>query len=154
MSYTCPTCAGSGIVNGSVCYRCRGNRTLVEDSQGLTVTWGSVDLGQLTGISIDSATASMDDVTGLNSPVVSVGTHHVMIRQLITGDITPGKASVRYMGANGLTDGHVGTRQLLRVVHPRGAVAWALRAVLLKFTQSATVNNLIEGTAEFQFQEV
>ena len=154
MPYNCTTCAGTGAVNGLLCPRCRGNKVLLEDSQGLTVGWGFIDLGRLVGLQVQSATAALEDVTGLNSPTVNVGTHTVMVRQLITGDITPGTATVSWIGRNGLTDGNVGRRQALRIAHPQNATDWNVPAILLKFSQSLGVGGLVEGQAEFQFVEV
>jgi hypothetical protein len=160
MSYTCPTCSGTGLVAGSTCPRCLGHKTLLEDSQGLTVAWGSVDLGKLTSVRGTSPTVSTEDVTGLNSPFksftnnASTVTHCGMVRQLIAGDLTPGKIDISWKGKNALTNDMVGHEKALVITHTQNAIVMSKRAILLSYDLNAAVGEMIEGSASFQLTEV
>lgn len=158
MAYTCPTCSGTGKVSGSTCPRCLGNKTLVEDSQGLSVTWGGVALGRLTSFRVSSPQVAIEDVTNLNSAIVdytnAFGNYRGMVRQLMSGDVTPGKVDISWNGSGALSSSDVGQEQALEVTHPEGSIAGTLKAILLEFQTTAGVNALIEGTASFQLTEV
>ena len=161
MPYTCDLCGGSGIYTPPApaspvdpCPRCLGGKTLVESAQGLTVAWGGVDLGRLTRVTHSSASVSLEDVTGLNSTVVDFGSHKGIVRVLISGDITPGQISIGWIGKGGLRDSHVGKQQQINVMHPRSAITVAVDAILLKYDQQASVNGLVEGSANFQLTGV
>jgi hypothetical protein len=151
MARTCPTCAGTGILALYNCPQCFGSGSIVEDGQGLTVSWGGVYLGTLVNVQTKSPTVSLEDVTGLNSPVVSYGTHTGMVRQLIAGDITPGKATVRWIGLNGLSDSMIGQKAALKIEFSSGAYLGGIDAILLSFDTQIAVNNPVDGSAEFQF---
>lgn len=161
MSYTCPTCSGTGLVAGFTCPRCLGHKVLVEDSQGLTVTWGTVDLGRLTGLKCSSPRVATEDVTGLNSPhraytdPAGATSHHGMVRQLIAGDLTPGTIDITWKGKNALTNAMVGHAKTLTIVHAtQNAIAGAFGAILMSYDIQAGVGELIEGNATFQLTGV
>ena len=160
MAYTCPTCSGTGKVSGSTCPRCLGRKTLVEDSQGLTVAWGSIDLGLLTNVDIESASVDMVELTSMDAvlhPFTNAAgdiSHYGAMKWEEPGDINPGRASLSWIGSNGLNDSMVGSEKLLTVTHAvGGATVTRLQknAVLLKFDTSFAVDGLVEGSADFQF---
>ena len=160
MAYTCPTCGGSGKVGAFTCPRCLGRKTLVEDSQGLTVAWGSINLGLLTGVDLESASVDMVDLTSMDAVIHpfknAAGTisHYGAIKWEEPGDISPGRASLSWIGSNGLTDNLVGSENLLTVTHAVGGATitrLSKHAVLIKFDSSLSVGGLVEGSAEFQF---
>jgi hypothetical protein len=159
MPVVCWKCGGTGQITPPLsssiqCPQCFGNGQLVEDAQGLQVAWGGVYLGSLTGVTTQSPTVSIEDVTGLNSPLVSFGTHTGMVRQLMSGDITPGTVTINFIGFNGLRDGMVGQRATLTVTHPSGSFVGGVSAILLKYTFNLERNAPASGSAEFQFTGV
>lgn len=77
----------------------------VESSQGSTVSFGGSPLGNLTGISVKSGTASGVDVTSIDSPV-SGGT---IAREVDVLAIEPGSVDVTFLGPpSGLVAGAKG----------------------------------------------
>ena len=161
MAYTCPTCGGTGkLVSGATCTRCFGNKTIIEDSQGLAVAWGTIKLGNLTSFKRGSPSVATEDVTGLNSSFTSftgtagTTTHSGMIRDLIAGDITPGTVEISWHGTGQLGDAMVGHVKTMVVTHPQNTIKFTLNAMLLKFDMSAAVNAVVEGTASFQLTGV
>ena len=154
--YTCPRCGGTGIVGASQCPRCFGNRQLVEDSQGLNLSWGGVSLGKLTNIKTQSPVVSREDVTGLNAQLVTYTgadgsrTHTGLVKSFISGDITPAKVDVSWIGKCGLVWNNVGSAQLLVVTHSQGAIALSLPACLLQFSVEGEAGSLISGSASFE----
>lgn len=154
MAYVCGTCGGNGSTILGVCQTCNGRGTVVESSQGLTVSWGTVFLGLLTGVKTNSAKVSLEDVTGLNSPVVNYGTHTGMIRQLIAGDLTPGTVDLSWIGTAGLQDSMVGRAARLEIIHEQKAIGLTLGAILMGFDFNLQRGDLIQGSANFQLTEV
>jgi len=129
----------------------------VSDSQGLTVAWGSVNLGRLTGVEIGSPELQFEDVTNLSASLVAYTdkdgstSHNGVVRQLSQGDITPGTVSIEFIGSNALTWAMIGQAKTLTITHTSGALALsAVAAVLKSFTRSASVGELATGSAEFQ----
>ena len=161
MAYTCPTCGGTGkLVGGATCPQCLGNKTLIEDSQGLTVSWGGIVLGSLTSFKYGSPKVSTEDVTGLNSSYKSfigaagAATHSGMIRELIAGDITPGTVEISWHGVGKLGDAMVGNVRTMVVAHPQNTIKFSLNGMLLGYDMTAAVNAVVEGTASFQLTGV
>ena len=161
MAYTCPTCGGTGrVITGAMCPRCLGDGSLIEDSQGLTVSWGGMTLGSLTSLRYGSPKVSTEDVTGLRSSYRSftgatgASTHSGMIRELIAGDITPGTVDIAWQGVGMLGDAMVGNVRLLVVTHPQNTIKFSLNGMLLGYDMSAAVNAVVEGTASFQLTGV
>lgn len=156
MAYTCPRCSGSGqsLIPGTAateqCPRCFGTGTLIEDSQGLSVAWGAVALGKLTGVKMSAPTCSVEDVTGLNAPLVSYGSHTGIFRQLIAGDISPGLCDLQWSGTNGLTFGMIGQNQMLTITHPVYGLGLLQQAILITYDVAFSTNELVQGTAKFQ----
>lgn len=150
MARTCPTCGGTGVIALGQCPLCLGSGSIVEDAQGLVVSWGGVSLGRLVNVQTKSATVSLEDVTGLNSPVMSYGSHTGMVRQLISGDITPGKATIRWIGTNGLRDRMIGQSAILLITLATGEYVGGVDTILLSYDVTLSVNNPVDGTAEFQ----
>ena len=129
----------------------------VADSQGLTVSWGGVDLGRLTGVEIGSPELQFEDVTNLTASLVTYTntdgstSHKGVVRQLSQGDITPGTVSVEFIGSNALTWSMIGQAKTLTITHASGALALsAVAAVLKSFNRSASVGELATGSADFQ----
>ena len=130
----------------------------VENSQGLTLRWGTVDLGRLVSVKAASPTVATENVTGLTSPHVALTnvsgatTHHAMIVQLIAGDITPGTISITWKGKNALTNAMIGHAKPLTVTHAEGAFGGTLNAILMSYDVNFSVNDVVEGNATFQLQ--
>jgi hypothetical protein len=160
MAYTCPKCGGTGIFALQQCPRCFGHGTLIEDSQGLTVSWGGIVLGSLTSFKYGSPKVSTEDVTGLASSYKSftgangAATHSGMIRHLIAGDITPGTVEISWHGVGKLGDAMVGNVQTMVVTHPQNTIKFSLNGMLLGYDMTAAVNAVVEGTASFQLTGV
>ncbi len=161
MAYTCPTCSGTGKVGLYRCPTCLGNKTLVESSHRTSVAWRGVNLGKLTGIQYSSPTISVEDISGLNSPLwsytngASAVTHKGIVRQLIAGDITPGTLDVEWIGIESVADNFVGCTGPLVIVHITGTTlqkTW--NAMLLRFDTTRAVGELFRGSASFQLLEV
>jgi hypothetical protein len=157
MAYTCPTCSGTGLVSGSECPTCLGNRSLVESSQGLRVTWRGATLGYLTGVKYAGSSVSLEDVTGLTSPTRQYSAeggqgHTGMIRQLIAGDVTPGTLDISWIGAGALSEALVGSSATLVIAQTLAGSTSSRQwnAMLVKQTADWTAGDLLKGTASFQ----
>jgi len=129
----------------------------VADSQGLTVSWGGIDLGRLVGVDVGSPELQMEDVTNLTSTLVTYTntdgstSHKGVVRQLTQGDITPGTVSIQFIGSNALAWSMIGQAKTLTITHASGALAMsAIAAVLKSFTRNAAVGELAKGSADFQ----
>jgi len=160
--YTCPTCSGSGTVGlaKTTCPQCFGRKEVVEDSQGLTVAWGTIKLGRLVGVSSRSPTVEMEDVTSMLAVVkpytdaTGATTNYGVVRYFIAGDITPGTVDIRWQGSNELAWGMVGHTKTLTISHPHNALQGSAAATLLSYSIDAQMGAIIEGTATFQFEGV
>lgn len=128
----------------------------VADSQGLTVSWGGVNLGRLTSVEVGSPELQFEDVTNLTAPLVTYtntdgsASHTGVVRQLSQGDITPGIVTIEFIGGNGLFWSMIGQARTLTIVHASGALSLSAAAVLKGFSRSASVGGLAKGSAEFQ----
>ena len=118
--------------------------------------WGSVALGKLTNIRSQSPVVAREDVTGLNAHLVTytaadgTTTHTGAVRSFISGDITPAKIDISWIGANGLVWNHVGSAQQLVVTHSQGAIVYSFPACLIQFSVEGEVGSLITGSASFE----
>jgi len=81
-------------------------------------------------------------------------THCGMVRQLIAGDLTPGKIDISWKGKNALTNDMVGHEKALVITHTQNAIVMSKRAILLSYDLNAAVGEMIEGSASFQLTEV
>lgn len=164
MAYTCPTCGGTGKVVLRTCPTCLGNKTLVESSHRTAISWRSISLGKLVGVRYSSPTVAIEDVTGLNSPTwiytdgASKQTHVGMIRQLTSGDITPGTLEIEWIGIGALADNFVGCTGPLVFAQLFGIgvspVTKTWQAMLLRHGTTRGVGELLRGSASFQLLEV
>lgn len=132
----------------------------VENSQGLTVAWGTVNLGKLVNVEIQSPTVAIEDVTGLTAPTwqykLPDGTnaHKGVVRRLASGDITPGTASISWIGANDIVPAHVGSAGQFTIIHPTMGKVVDVTAIVLRWNVGFAVGEFVQGSAEFQFLEV
>lgn len=161
MAYTCPTCKGTGKVAFNRCPTCFGRGSLIESSQGLSVSWRGVPLGNLVSVRYTGPTITTEEITGLNSPVwtytdgTGARTHTGMVRQLIAGDITPGTLDVSWIGKSAIPDNFVGCTGQLVIVHQTDTSRTVtVNAMLIEPPEwAADVGELIKGRAKFQFLE-
>ena len=129
----------------------------VADAQGLAVSWGSVSLGRLVGVTVRSPSVQFEDVTNLSAAVVAYTnpdgstSHHGVVKQLIASDKTPGAISIEWIGASGLSWSMIGHSKTLQITHAGGALGVsAVPAVLASFSINGAVGELVRGSAEFQ----
>lgn len=153
MAYTCPTCSGTGKVSGFLCPTCNGHKTLVEDSQGLSISWGAKTLGSLRSFRFNSAVCEVDDVTNMTSTVVThAPKSYGMIRHLMPGDITPGTVDLSWIGDGSLTQADIGQVKPLHVVRAGRApgIDETFNAILLSYDANYSVGDTVTGSAKFQ----
>lgn len=132
----------------------------VADSQGISVTWGSVSLGKLTNVVKQSPQVDYEEIFTVNNAVVTYTdnagktTHHGAVKRMIASDITPGTLSIQWIGSGGLRDSHIGQSKTLTVTHPNGAIAVSVSASLKTYQITGAVGELIKGSAEFQLEGI
>lgn len=132
----------------------------VADSQGLTVSWGSINLGMLTNAQYSSPTVEYEEYVSSSSALRAYTandgstTHYGAVKRIIAGDITPGTVSLQWIGASALSDSHVGHSKQLTITHSQGALTLSATASLRSFSITGAVGELVKGTAEFQLEQV
>lgn len=118
-------------------------------SQGSAVFFGVDQLGDLLSWEVTPAQAVTADATSQDSTILGAGSSARVVRQVDCVAVDPGTASVTFLGSNGLFTNLVGSSASLTVASEAGVVS--LNAILVSFTITAAVGELIKGTANFQF---
>lgn len=152
MAFSCPACSGTGKISGFLCWRCNGSGTIVEDSQGLAVEWGTVSLGHLRSFKFDSASCSVEDVTDVGGTVVmhAPGVYG-MLKRVLPGDITPGTVTLSWIGDGEFLQTDIGQTAQLKITRGGDAPFYIeFEAFLLKFDSNFSTGELVTGTANFQ----
>lgn len=132
----------------------------VADSQGLTVSWGTISLGKLTNAQYASPTVEYEEYVSSSSTLRAYTgkdgktTHYGAIKRMIAGDITPGVVSIEWIGSSALSSSHVGHSKQLTIAHSQGALTMSATASLRSFSITGAVGELVKGTAEFQLEQV
>lgn len=159
MAYTCPTCTGTGLVAGAVCPRCLGNKTLIEDSQGITVSFDGTAMGQLRSVSVQSASVSVEDVTAMNATLVNFGAGlsglptTVAVRQLMPGDLTPGEMRMAWIGKTAFAPAALG-KIVIIVFRSVRLGEKTYRGFLVSYESQYDAGEIAGGTATIQLVEV
>ena len=118
-------------------------------SQGSAVFFGGDQLGELLSWEVTPAQAVTADATSQDSTILGAGSSARVVRQVDCVAVDPGTASVTFLGSNGFFTNMVGASAALMVASEAGF--FSLDAILVSFTISASVGELIKGTANFQF---
>lgn len=117
-------------------------------SQGSTVSFGG-NVAELLSWDVTPATAETTDATDYSSSILGTGGMARVVKQLDCTAISPGTATISFLGAGGFSDEMVGSVDQFAVSSDAGSIS--LQAILMKFTVTGSVGELVKGSAEFQF---
>jgi len=73
---------------------CIGEPSRHLSAQGTTATWGGVNIGRLTGITVRAGKASLVDITSAASTVIGTGWTSRVVREVAVGSIEPATVSL------------------------------------------------------------
>lgn len=117
-------------------------------SQGSTVSFGG-NVAELLSWDVTPATAETTDATDYASLILGAGGMSRVVKQFDCTAVSPGTATITFLGAAGFTEDLVGSVGLFSVSSNAGSIS--LQAILMKFTVTGSVGELVKGSAEFQF---
>lgn len=118
-------------------------------SQGSTVTFNGVPVGQLLSWEVTPRTATTTDATNQDSTILGAGAEARVLKQVDCTAVDPGTASITLLGADPFQTNDVGMAGTLEIAFASGSVI--MEAIFLSFTVTASVGELIKGSANFQF---
>lgn len=118
-------------------------------AQGSTVSFNGVPIGSLLSWEVTPAQAVTADSTSQDSTILGSGGSSRVVRQMDCVAIDPGTASITFLGSAGFVTNDTGMTADLAVTSDAGNIT--LQAILVSFTITAAVGELIKGTANFQF---
>lgn len=111
-------------------------------SQGTTVTWSGVPLGEVVSVSVDGPSAETVEVTPRNA-VRSVG------KTYSVADIDYGSISVSCRGTANMSSTNVGLTGALSISGPGVSLSWG-KAIFEKLGWSASVGELQTFSVTFK----
>lgn len=119
-------------------------------SQGSTVSFAGVAIGSLQSWEVTPGQATTTDATNQDSPILGAGNNARVVKELDCTSVDPGTASITLLGtnANFVTE-KLGMLGDLTISFDGGGIT--LEAIFAQFTVTASVGELIKGTATFQF---
>lgn len=118
-------------------------------SQGSTVSFNGVPVGELLSWDVTPATASVTDATSQDSTILGSGADARVVKQVDCVALDPGTATITFLGSGGFVVNDTGMSATLSVTSEAGSVS--LDAILVSFQITGSVGELIKGTANFQF---
>lgn len=119
----------------------------IPSSQGATVSFDGVPLGQLLTIDASGGSASAESVTSLESAVLGSGADARVIKDVDVLSVDSGRCSVTFFGAPQVVE--CGKKAELEVVIG-GATVLSGEAFLQDYDCQGAVGELVRGSATFQ----
>jgi hypothetical protein len=114
---------------------------VAKDSQGVTVTWGSVTLGEVVSVSVDGIAADTLEVTSRGQASRA--------KAFSAGDVDYGTVTCTVRGTAGMSSTNVGLTAALSIGGP--GVSWSFsKAVFSSLGWSATVGELQTFSVSFK----
>lgn len=118
-------------------------------SQGSTVLFNGIAIGSLLSWEVTPAQATTTDATSQDSTILGAGAQARVVKQVDCTAIDPGTASITFLGGGDFVQNDTGMTGVLVITSDAGSIA--IEAILVSFTVTASVGELIKGTAGFQF---
>lgn len=118
-------------------------------SQGSTVSFNGTPIGSLLSWEVTPAQATTTDATSQDSTILGAGQLARVVKQVDCTAIDPGTASITFLGGGDFVQNDTGTTGILAITSDAGTIS--IEAILVSFTITASVGELIKGTAGFQF---
>lgn len=120
---------------------------MAASSQGSTVSFDGVNIGQLVGWTVSPGRAVVQDVSSAYSSVLGTGSETRLVRQYEAFSLEPGSATYTLLGTPPHTGALLGKRATLSVSYTGGNVT--ATAFLEKFEVTGAVGELLRGSATF-----
>ena len=116
-------------------------------SQGATVSFGG-SIASLLSIKIDASAGGTTDCTSTTSTILGSGANARILKELDCTSVEPAKVSITFLGAAPFSISQIGVKNTLSV----SATGCSLSAMayLSKFETTASVGEMMRGSAEFQ----
>lgn len=118
-------------------------------SQGSTVSFNGIPIGSLLSWEVTPAQATTTDATSQDSTILGAGPQARVVKQVDCTAIDPGTASITFLGGGDFVQNDTGMTGVLAITSDAGTIS--IEAILVSFTITASVGELIKGTAGFQF---
>lgn len=118
-------------------------------SQGSTVSFNGIPIGSLLSWEVTPAQATTTDATSQDSTILGAGPQARVVKQVDCTAIDPGTASITFLGGSDFVQNDTGMTGVLAITSDAGTIS--IEAILVSFTITASVGELIKGTAGFQF---
>ena len=114
---------------------------MASDSQGTTIVWNGVTLGEVVSFEVDLGSAEVTSYSPLN------GTSR--LKRFVPGDIDPGAVNVVLRSKVGINTGNVGLTGVLSISGPDITGSWSW-AMYTEPKARGVVNGLNEFSVKFK----